>query len=121
MVISILVAILILLVVGVFVKMILYPTPVVVVESFVDDDDEDEVIVTTTTTTTTVVTEPEPVPEPEAPKYEIVGELKVKLFGRNKQECVTDPVDKDRVFVNTNDDLYEDGAGKIWKLVRTTK
>jgi len=29
---------------------------------------------------------------------------------------VIDPVDKDRVFLNTKDDIYEDGAGKWWGL-----
>ena len=118
MLINILITILIFLVIGAIIKMIIYPTPVVVVNDPFFDEDE-EVVTTTTTTTTTVITEPEPVPVPEAPKYDIVGELQVKKFGRNKQDCVIDPVDKDRVFVNPDNDLYEDGAGKIWKLVRT--
>jgi hypothetical protein len=29
---------------------------------------------------------------------------------------VIDPVDNDKVFLNTTDDIYEDGAGKWWGL-----
>jgi hypothetical protein len=79
------------------------------------DEIEDEVITTHTTTTTTTVDVPQAV-EPTPPAYTIVGDLKRKK-ARNGQFYVMDPVDKDKVFVNTTDDLYEDGAGKIWKLV----
>ena len=62
--------------------------------------------VTTTTTTTTVTDAP-------AGHY-IVGSL-VRQF-EGTQPFVIDPVDKDKVWLNTKDDLYEDGAGRIWSL-----
>jgi uncharacterized protein YpmB len=79
------------------------------------DDFEDEEIITThtTTTTTTVVDEPQTVAQPE---YTVVGDVK-RSKARNGQFYVMDPVDKDKIFVNATDDLYEDGAGKIWNLV----
>ena len=76
-------------------------------------DDEEEIVTTHTTTTTTTVDVPQAVAQPA---YTIVGDLK-RSKARNGQFYVTDPVDKDKVFVNATDDLYEDGAGKIWQLV----
>jgi len=89
------------------IKMIWIRTPIFVEPVIVVDEDE----IVTTTTTTTVVEE-----VPQQPTYTVVGELEVKLFGRKKQPYVKDPVDKDRVFINSGDDLYEDGGGKVWKL-----
>lgn len=63
---------------------------------------EDEITTTTTTTTTT----------DSGPT--IVGTL-VRSFD-NGQPFVMDPVDKDKVWLNTKDDMYEDGAGRIWQL-----
>jgi hypothetical protein len=98
--------------------MIIYARrPHVVVNDPFYNDFDDEVV--TTTTTTTTVTEPDPEPAVVAdaqPEYVIEGELKRKK-ARNGQLYVVDPQDKDKVFVNAFDDLYEDGAGKIWKLV----
>lgn len=78
------------------------------------DDFEDEEIVTTTTVTTTTTVD-NPAPQPAVAEYTIVGDLKRKK-ARNGQLYVMDPVDKDKIFVNATDDLYEDGAGKIWRL-----
>ena len=88
------------------IKMVIYPwwiTPAPYYDPYVED-------VTTHTTTTTTTT------QPEAPQWNIVGNLQRKK-ARNGQYYVIDPVDKDKVWLNDNDDLYEDGAGKIWKLV----
>ena len=71
----------------------------------VGNDYDDEVVTHTTVTTTTTTNEPE---------YDIVGEL-VRKKSKN-QYYVIDPVDGDKVWLNDNDDLYEDGAGKIWRL-----
>ena len=79
-------------------------------------DDEEEIVTTHTTVTTTTVDTPAPVAQPAQPAYTIVGELKRKK-ARNGQFYVMDPVDKDKVFLNATDDLYEDGSGAIWKLV----
>ena len=72
-------------------------------------NDYDDEVVTTTVTTTTIN-------EPKTQVFddEIVGEL-VRKKSRN-QYYVIDPVDGDKVWLNDNDDMYEDGAGKIWKL-----
>jgi hypothetical protein len=63
---------------------------------------EDEVVTHTTTTTY------------HEPQYEIVGTLDRQF--ENGQSFVIDPVDRDKVWLNSKDDLYEDGAGKIWSL-----
>lgn len=65
---------------------------------------EDDVVTHTTTTTTY-----------HEPQYEIVGSL-ARQF-ENGQPFVIDPVDDDKVWLNSKDDLYEDGAGKIWSLL----
>jgi hypothetical protein len=70
----------------------------------------DEVTTHTTTTTTTVndgvvATQP---------SYNIVGNLVRQWEGT--QPYVIDPVDHDKVWLNTSDDMYEDGAGKLWTL-----
>ena len=69
----------------------------------------DEVV--THTTTTTTVTEDVPAAQPS---YNIVGNLVRQWEG--SQPYVIDPVDHDKVWLNTSDDMYEDGAGKIWTL-----
>lgn len=63
---------------------------------------EEETITTTVTTT-------------EEPELNIVGNLKRQVEGI--QSFVIDPVDKQKIFLNSNDDMYEDAAGKIWRLV----
>jgi hypothetical protein len=92
------------------IKMIVYPWwvgPAPFYDPYVDDTRQDTW--TTTTTTTTVA-------QPDDPKWNIVGNLERKK-ARNGQFYVIDPVDKDKVWLNSSDDLYEDGAGKIWKLI----
>ena len=65
---------------------------------------EDEVVTHTTTTTTTH----------HEQNWDIVGMLDRQF--ENGQTFVIDPVDGDKVWLNSKDDLYEDGAGKIWSL-----
>jgi len=82
---------------------------------------DDEVTTTTTTTTTTTVDEGSGYAQPAQPMglnvngIPIVGMLKREYEGTTPY--VIDPVDKDKVFLNTRDDIYEDGAGKVWGLV----
>ncbi len=45
----------------------------------------------------------------------IVGNLKRQIEG--EQAFVIDPVDQKRIWLNSNDDMYEDADGKIWRLV----
>lgn len=59
----------------------------------------------TTVTTTTV----------EEPKMNVVGGLKRELDGQ--QFYVIDPADKTKTWINSNDDMYEDADGKIWRLM----
>ena len=68
---------------------------------YYNDYDEDEYETTTTTTTVTN-------------NYEVKGFL-TRSFD-NGQPFVIDPVDNDKVWLNTKDDMYEDGAGGIWEL-----
>jgi hypothetical protein len=68
------------------------------------DDLVEEHTVTTTTTIDSGVS-----------GYVTVGNLVKQKDGT--QFFVIDPVDQDRVWVNSTDDLYEDGKGQIWKLV----
>jgi hypothetical protein len=63
--------------------------------------DEEEATVTTTTT--------------ESPTYNVVGHLKRQYEG--KQAFVNDPVDGEKSWLNSNDDMYEDAEGKVWRLV----
>lgn len=62
---------------------------------------DDEVVTTTTTT------------EDNGP--DIVGNLNRER--ENNQFFVIDPVDKTKNWLNDKDDMYEDAAGKIWRLV----
>jgi hypothetical protein len=66
-----------------------------------DECEEVTEVVTTTTTTND--------------GYTIVGNLVRQKDGN--QYFVMDPVDNDKVWLNSGDDMYEDGAGKIWKLI----
>jgi hypothetical protein len=65
----------------------------------------------TTTTTTTVVHHGEPFPESA-----IAGTL-IKYSDDSNQPYVIDPADKTRWNLTTNDDMYEDADGKIWKII----
>jgi hypothetical protein len=83
------------------------------------DDGVDEEITTTTTTTTTFVDTPAVAAAPATTGLNINGIAIVGMLVRQfegTQPFVIDPVDKDKVFLNTRDDLYEDGAGKMWGL-----
>ena len=84
------------------------------------DDYEDEVTTTTTTTTTTFVDTPAVAAvAPTATGLNINGIPIVGMLQRQfegTQPFVMDPVDKDKVWLNTTDDIYEDGAGKMWGL-----
>lgn len=75
------------------------------------DDGVDETTTHTTTTTTTTI-----VDTPQQPEYTVVGTL-YRQVESNGQMFVIDPVDKDKIYVNDGDDLYQDGAGKVWSLV----
>ncbi|WP_020469625.1 hypothetical protein [Zavarzinella formosa] len=66
------------------------------------DDDEE------TVTTTTTVSE-------SNPSLNVVGSLKRSTDGI--QSFVIDPVDRQKIWLNSNDDMYEDADGKIWRLV----
>jgi hypothetical protein len=75
---------------------------------YINKEVDDEVVTTTTTTTTTV--------ETTQPTIDQLPELK-RQHKPNGQPFVIDPVDGDEWMLNTNDDMYEDGAGKWWRLV----
>lgn len=64
---------------------------------------DDEEVVTTTTT----VTE-------EHEEINIVGFLDRQFEG--EQAFVTDPGDQKKIWINSNDDMYEDANGRIWQL-----
>ncbi len=51
--------------------------------------------------------------EPEH-HHDITGNLKRQF--ENDQGFVIDPVDQKKMFINSNDDMYEDANGKIWRL-----
>lgn len=72
----------------------------------INDYWDDEVVTTTTTTTTTT----------NNVNYDrpIHGLLKRQWDGQ--QPYVVDPVDGERWYLNTTDDLYEDANGKWWTL-----
>jgi uncharacterized protein YpmB len=72
------------------------------------DDDEEEVIVTTTHVTTVSN-------DIGTSQFDVVGTL-TRLKDGN-QYYVHDPVDKDKVWLNSKDDMYEDAEGNIWKLI----
>ena len=75
-------------------------------------DYDDEVVTHTTTVTTTN----------DTPSYVGLNVNVVPVVGMLERQYlegtpfVIDPVDKDRVFLNTKDDIYEDGAGAWWGL-----
>jgi hypothetical protein len=84
------------------------------------DDYEDEVTTTTTTTTTTFVDTPAAtVAAPATTGLNINGIPIVGMLTRQFEGStpfVIDPVDGDKMYLNTRDDIYEDGAGKMWGL-----
>ena len=73
-------------------------------------NDYDDTVETTTTTTTTVT---ETVAQPTIDQLPTLD----RHFHDNGQPYCTDPVDKTVWNLNTNDDMYEDAAGKWWRLV----
>ena len=83
-------------------------------------DYDEEVTTTTTTTTTTVVDTPAVAAYAPATTglnvngFPIVGMITRKFEGTTPY--VIDPIDGDKVFLNTTDDIYEDGEGKWWGL-----
>jgi hypothetical protein len=86
-----------------FLLIIFFMMLIIPLVDHVDSVDEETTITTTTTTTHT------------EDVMEFEGNLKRSWHG--KQPFVVDPVDKDRVYLNTSDDIYEDGAGKWWRIV----
>jgi hypothetical protein len=76
--------------------------------------DYDEEVVTTTTTTTTTTTDAPATTGLNINGVPIVGMLTRQFDGSTP--FVIDPVDGDKMFLNTKDDIYEDGAGKWWGL-----
>lgn len=68
-------------------------------------NDEEEVVTRTTTTTNSE----------DEHRPNIVGPLKRHVEG--DQFFVIDPVDQKKIWLNSNDDLYEDADGKVWRLV----
>lgn len=48
------------------------------------------------------------------PHHDITGNIKRQF--ENDQAFVVDPVDQKKIFVNSNDDMYEDANGKVWRL-----
>jgi hypothetical protein len=82
-------------------------------------DYDEEVTTTTTTTTTTVIDTPAPSAAQATTGLNINGFPIVGMITRQfegKQPFVIDPIDGDKVFLNTSDDIYEDGEGKWWGL-----
>lgn len=82
-------------------------------------DYEDEVTTTTTTTTTTVVDTPAVGSVPVTTGLNINGVPIVGMITRQyegNQAFVIDPVDGDKMWLNSRDDIYEDGEGKWWGL-----
>lgn len=77
-------------------------------------DDEEEIVTTTTTTTTTTHVDTPAAPQVDDTIY-VVGNIKREFEG--KQVFVVDPVDGEKCWLNTKDDLYEDAEGKIWRVV----
>lgn len=85
------------------------------------DSYDDEVTTTTTTTTTTVIDTPAvAVAAPAVPVttglningFPIVGMINRQFEGTTP--FVLDPVDGQKCYLNTTDDLYEDANGKWW-------
>ena len=78
------------------------------------DDFDDEVTTTHTTTTTTTTNNDSINVGLNVNGIPVVGMLQRQW--ENGQPFVIDPVDGDKMWLNTKDDLYEDGANKIWGL-----
>lgn len=79
-------------------------------EVYCYDDFDDEITTTTTTTTTSNYI----VNGLNVNGIQVVGMLQRQF--ENNQPYVIDPVDGDKMWLNTTDDLYEDGAGQVWGL-----
>jgi hypothetical protein len=82
-------------------------------------DYDEEVTTTTTTTTTTIVDTPAVASAPATTGLNINGIPIVGMLTRQfdgSTPFVIDPVDGDKMYLNTKDDIYEDGAGKYWGL-----
>lgn len=77
------------------------------------NDYDDEIVAHTTVTTTTTTNDAQPTGL-NINGIPIVGMLQRQW--ENGQPFVIDPVDGDKMYLNTKDDLYEDGADKIWGL-----
>jgi len=73
-------------------------------------EEETETTTTTTTTTTTVV----------QPTIDQLPTLERKFHENGQPYCI-DPSDHTTWNLNTNDDMYEDAAGKWWRLVDAPK
>lgn len=79
-------------------------------------NDFDDEVVTHTTVTTTTTTHEDPAPVAAAPTAPITAGTITRGWQDNKP-YVIDPVDGVTVQLAETDDLYEDAAGKIWKLI----
>lgn len=82
--------------------------------STVYNDFDDEIVTHHTTVTTTTNNDVVTNVGLNVNGIPVVGILERQWDGSTP--FVIDPVDKDKMFLNTKDDLYEDGAGKIWGL-----
>lgn len=78
------------------------------------NDYDDEVVTTTHTTVTTTTDTPQATIGLNVNGIPVVGIIERQW--ENNQPFVIDPVDGDKMWLNTNDDLYEDGGNKVWGL-----
>lgn len=88
-----------------------------IMRSYAVWDYEDEVTTTTTTTTTTVVDTPAVGATNAYTGLNINGFPIVGMITRQFEGTtpfVLDPIDGQKCFLNTTDDLYEDAEGKWW-------
>lgn len=51
---------------------------------------------------------------PKHENHNITGNLKRQF--ENDQAFVIDPVDQKKIWLNSNDDMYEDANDKVWRL-----
>lgn len=103
-----------LIIIGVLVLLILIVAAVRNSNMYYNDYDDEEIVTHTTVTTTTTTNDTPATTGLNINGIPIVGML-VRQY-ENNQPFVMDPVDKDKVWLNTTDDIYEDGAGKMWGL-----
>lgn len=93
---------------GLFILTIFLLVIAMIIRSFRNDysydDYETEIVVKTTVTDEYVYQQP-------------IVQGKLQSIMQGSQRYVIDPADNDQVWLNSNDDMYEDGAGKIWELV----